>query len=360
MNTQNMVNLDTLALAIKAKNHPEYPGIIKRIFVQVQCPQLGNIGSLEAWRISRSQCAGSFLEIMDVDEETHQFSIALFDNDGRLLPELVNPGHRSGTGCWGREMDSGKLLYILDFTIDEAHRGQGIGTWALSKFLESQHVKATDTVACWPTPVGINDKELWHATRDRQIAFFRKNHFRRIGRTSFFGFSPRSDHPSRSIPIDADADALGSNFNAGTDISPQGLNIQYPLHSAIIHVRSAEVTPIIQSFYDQNPDSIHQPDDMGFTPILVAVASHNLVAVRKLLGWDLSADLRSRANAKGITPLELAEGGMRSGRQFAETFLEWNGYSDDELTMCYYLKQGLGEDIGASLTEYIAKSKLGY
>ncbi|KAJ7807808.1 hypothetical protein B0H14DRAFT_1528208 [Mycena olivaceomarginata] len=150
------MDVDALSLQIKVKTHWAHPRAIKLISVQVMHPQLGDIGSLNAWRISRSQCAGSFLEILDEDKaELHQFSMTLFDKYGNLRPHLLSPGYRSGTGCWGREMDSGELLYILDVTVNESHREKGVGTWALFEFLKSQHVQADDTVVCWPTPVGI-------------------------------------------------------------------------------------------------------------------------------------------------------------------------------------------------------------
>jgi hypothetical protein len=114
------MDLNALALRTKAKNHWEHPRVIKTISLTVKHPQFGDIVSLEAWRISRAHCAGSFLEIMDEDmDEMHQFSVTLFDKYGNVRPHLVNPGYRSGTGCWGREMDSGELVYILDITVQE-------------------------------------------------------------------------------------------------------------------------------------------------------------------------------------------------------------------------------------------------
>lgn len=127
------MDMDALSLQIKVKNHWAHPRAIKLISVQVMHPQLGDIGSLNAWRISRSQCAGSFLEILDEDKaELHQFSMTLFDKYGNLRPHLLSPGYRSGTGCWGREMDSGNLMYILDVTVNES---VGVGLFFFTRFL---------------------------------------------------------------------------------------------------------------------------------------------------------------------------------------------------------------------------------
>ncbi|KAJ7350700.1 ankyrin repeat family protein [Mycena albidolilacea] len=345
------MDLNALALRTKAKNHWEHPRVIKTISVTVKHPQFGDIVSLEAWRISRAHCAGSFLEIMDEDmDEMHQFSVTLFDKYGNVRPHLVNPGHRSGTGCWGREMDSGELVYILDITVQEPYRGKGVGTWTLLQFLESEHVQTDDTVVCWPTPVGIRDKSLFNTARNAQIAFFRKNDFRRIGRTGFFGYSPKSDHPSRSIPLDGDTGALDDDFPASSTSFEQR-KLRFPLHCAIIDDKTMNVASIIQSFYDQDPRSIHKADDMGFTPIFVAVSSLNVVATRKLLEWDLRADLENAANAEGTTPLERLADTMRSGREFAEIFLGWKGYSQDELTLQELLKQAMGQTADANISE---------
>ncbi|KAF8150515.1 hypothetical protein K438DRAFT_1865533 [Mycena galopus ATCC 62051] len=327
-----VLDLNNLTLKTKVKNHWEHPRAIKIISVQVKHPQFGDIVSLEAWRISRAHCAGSFLEIMDEDmDELHQFSVTLFDKYGKARPHLMAPGYRSGTGCWGREMGAGELVYILDVTVKEPYREKGVGTWTLLQFFQSEHVQTND----------IN------ATRDRQIAFFRKSHFRRIGRTNFFGYSPKSDHPSRSIPLDGDVGALDDNFSA-TSTPPEERKLQFPLHHAIVNDKTAHIAPTIQSFYDQDPTSIHKADEMGFTPIFVAVSSQNVPAVRKLLEWDLRADLENAVNAEGVTPLERLEDVMRSGREFSEIFLGWKGYSDDELTMQSLLKQAIGQTTKAN------------
>ncbi|KAJ7188876.1 ankyrin repeat family protein [Mycena filopes] len=360
------MDLNTLTHSINAEVHPEHPGIITIISIEVKHPEFGDVGSLEAWTISRANCAGSFLEVMDKDmDEMHQFSVTLLDKYGHVRPHLVDPGHRSGTGCWGREMNSGELVYILNVDIKEAYRGKGIGSWTLLKLLGSEHVQLEDTVICWPTPVDIRDKEMWNSARNRQIAFFRKmlknpiqNGFRRIGRTGFFGYSPNPSHPSRSIALDADVGALDDNRSAiSTNFEERQL--QFPLHCAIVNDKTASIATTIQSFYDRDSTSIHKADDMGFTPIFVAVSSGNLVAARKLLERDVHAQLANAENAEGVTPLERLTGNMTSGREFAEIFLGWKGYSADDLTMQYLLKQAMGQAVDGDLASYITKNKYG-
>ncbi|KAJ7108467.1 ankyrin repeat family protein [Mycena crocata] len=354
------VDMKDLTVEIKAKNHREHPAVIQTISVKVQHPELGKIASLNAWRISRARCAGSFLEIMDEDmDEMHQFSVTLFDKYGHVRPHLVDPGYRSGTGCWGRELNSGQLVYILDMTVNDAHRGQEVGTWSLQQFLGSEYVQTGDTVICWPTPVGIRDKDAWKATRNRQIGFFRKNKFRRIGRTGFFGYSPKQDHPSRSISSDADVGALDDNFSNPTATTFEERQLHFPLHCAIVNDKTANIAAVIQSFYDNDPTCIHRPDDMGFTPISVAVSSQNLIATQKLLEWDLRADLENAVNAEGVTPLEQLANTMRSEKEFSEIFLQWKGYSDGQIAIERLLKQAMGQTVDETIDTYSSKKKYG-
>ncbi|KAJ7503117.1 hypothetical protein B0H11DRAFT_619204 [Mycena galericulata] len=338
------LDLNDLALQFTSKRHPHYPRVIDVISLKGNHPELGAIVSLKAWRISGAHCAGSSLRILDEDsDEMHQFSVTLFDKYGAVRPHLVDPGYRSGTGCWGREMNTGELIYILDIRVKKSHQGNGIGTWTLLQFLASTHVKIDDTVICWPTPVDINDENAWITVRNKQIAFFRKNQFRRIGRTHFFGYSPKADHPSRSIPLDADVGALEENFPKAVAPDGKELQNQFPLHSAIVNDRSASIVSTIQSFYDKDPASIHQADDKGFTPIFTATAAMNVLAVQKLLEWDLHADLRNAENVQGVTPLEGLADIMRSEREFVETFMDsWSGYPDAQLTVQALLKQAMG------------------
>ncbi|KAJ7108461.1 hypothetical protein C8R43DRAFT_1114094 [Mycena crocata] len=154
------VDMKDLTVEIKAKNHREHPTVIQTISVK----HVARVLSMD--------------EDMD---EMHQFSVTFFDKYGH-------------------------------------HRGQEVGTWTLQQFLGSEYVQTGDTVICWLTSVGMRDKDVWKATRNRQIGFFRKarNNFRRIGRTGFFGYSPKQDHPSRSISSDADVGALDDNFSNPT------------------------------------------------------------------------------------------------------------------------------------------------
>nr|GAT49092.1 ankyrin repeat family protein [Mycena chlorophos] len=326
----SIIDPGQLLLKIESEPHYEYPRAMQNISLTANHPEHGKVASLSAWRIVRARLGDRFYEILDEDsDELHQFSTALFDKYGNVLPHIVEPGHRSGSGVWGRELNRGMLLYVMMVYVQEKFRGQGIGS----------------------------DKVLWQETQKRQIAFFRKNGFGRVGRTAFFGYSLNENHPSRRLPVEQDPANLTDEFSPPDRETAQQT---FPVHYAIANETDSTVVAFIQAAYDKDPQSIHSPDGNGFTPIHIAAGSRNIAALRKLLEWDVDADLRNAANADGVTPLELLQNQMRSTRSFVETLLvDWQGYSAEELEVEYLLKQRTDQLVPASLQEYIVKNKYG-
>ncbi|KAH0589556.1 hypothetical protein H2248_005291 [Termitomyces sp. 'cryptogamus'] len=103
----------------------------------------------------------------------------------------------------------------MKISVEEKYRGKGIGSFTLKKFVTSEHInKRHDTVMCWPTPElrEVTGDIKWKKLKEKQVAFFRKNGFRRVGRTGIFGYSPKATHPSRSIPVTHDAQEKGEDF----------------------------------------------------------------------------------------------------------------------------------------------------
>nr|GAT49088.1 ankyrin repeat family protein [Mycena chlorophos] len=356
--TMSTIDKDRLSLKIKTKGHYEYPRHIQEITLTAKHPQHGEVASLFAWRLVRPLFGDRFLQILDEDhQEMHDFSSSLFDKYGKALPYIIEPGFRSGSGVWGQELNEGLLFYVMMVSVPEKFRGQGIGSWALQKFLLSNEVHEKDTIFCWLSPMGIQDRAEFQEIQARQTAFFHKNNFRRVGRTSFLGYSPRSDHPSRRLPIDKDVADIVESFTPPDTATMQQV---YPLHFAIVKQKGPDIVDAIRSAYNKDPHSIHIRDANGFTPLHAAAGTKNVAALRKLLEFDVEEDLRNVENANGTTPLELLQLRMRSDRDFAEMFLDnWCGYSVEELEAEYLLKRRLGSLLDVSLQKYIAKNKFG-
>ncbi|RDB16561.1 hypothetical protein Hypma_002761 [Hypsizygus marmoreus] len=201
--------LEACTAKITLKPHYDYPTVFQDISVKVTFPGQGKIGSLSATRVRREFCGGQFLSMMDGhSHDLMSLAFGLFDERGRVQAWLPSDPQRKGTGCWGRELNSGALIHIIDVSVKEEYQNQGVGSWMIKKLLESQYITQNDNVTSWPAPTGaVTEKAQWIALQDKQVAFFRKNGFRRIGRTAFFGYSPNPSHPSRLLPASADADA---------------------------------------------------------------------------------------------------------------------------------------------------------
>ncbi|KAF7289319.1 Ankyrin repeat family protein [Mycena indigotica] len=353
-----ILNKNELKIRTKLQDHREHPRAIQEVSVTVTHPQHKTVATLSAWRLDRPYFCDRFLQILDEEiDEMHEFSATLFDKYGNVQPHLVEPGYRSGSGCWGRELNEGVLFYIFWVSVEEALRGQGIGSWMLDKFLHSKHVEENDTVTCWPTPMGI-EGELWEDAKNRQVAFFRKNHFRRIGRTVFFAYSPNNNHPSRRVAVKDDVQALSEIFSSVPD--PAKTRQEYPLHAAIFDDKTGQIATLIQSCYDSDPSSVHTSDLTGFTPLHIAAGQANVIAIRKLLSWDMSSDLLNATNSDGATPLELLQSTMSSSRNFSEMLLDnWRGYSADALEAEFLLKQSMGMLVQSTVEQYTAKNKYG-
>ena len=115
------LNLSQCIAAFEVKPHPEYPGRISTITGKVTHATLRELATLRglvlhdrhAWKR-----AGDFMVIMDgVSDEMMHFSTEVFDNDLNLRPWLADGGRRSGTGCWGEELNRGTIVNLEDITV---------------------------------------------------------------------------------------------------------------------------------------------------------------------------------------------------------------------------------------------------
>lgn len=104
--------------------HDEHPRLLKHIYINAQHPTDGRVGSLVALEVDRDKCRGDLILILDEEsQELSEFATTLFDKFGRLKSELVEHEHLKGTGVWGRELDNGKIVYVVSVDVEEKVRG---------------------------------------------------------------------------------------------------------------------------------------------------------------------------------------------------------------------------------------------
>lgn len=114
------VRLQNLSTSFSVERESEYPRVFEDIILNVTDKRLGPVASLSAVKITREECRGCFLDTMDAHSDDLQFlSVELFDNYGRVHPWLIEPGSRSGTGCWDEKLNSGRLVFIIKMSVIE-------------------------------------------------------------------------------------------------------------------------------------------------------------------------------------------------------------------------------------------------
>lgn len=123
-NTTNTSVRGQYTVQVTTEPHDEHPRLLKHIYINAQHPMDGRVGSLVALEINRDKCRGDFISILDEEsQELSEFATTLFDKFGMLKPELVEHEHLKGTGVWGRELDSGKIIYVVSVDVEEKVRG---------------------------------------------------------------------------------------------------------------------------------------------------------------------------------------------------------------------------------------------
>jgi hypothetical protein len=147
------MELDTLKLLTLTVDRPEKKKIV-----------------LVSAVLMKHRCYGQFLEVMDIDTELFTIGSALFNKYGEIRHWLVDNEFHKGSGAWGRELNDGRLVFLLAVSVDAPvsftafmgaaelsfflsfwqDRKQGLGTWALEQLYTSKYIKEDDKILCWP------------------------------------------------------------------------------------------------------------------------------------------------------------------------------------------------------------------
>lgn len=175
----------------------------------------------------------------------------------------------------------------------------------------------------------------------------------------FFAYSPDNDHPSCRLTITEDIKEGTGVGPAQTALTPEERIEAYPLHALICDRKDATIEQAIRDMYTASPDCIRIADDLGITPIFMAVDSGNLVAVQTLISLGVSDDLLKRNPVNGSTPLEICRGSMESTRKALEVFDLWDGYAENKLMIEAALKRSMGLSINMTNEEYVQKNRYG-
>ena len=115
------LNLSQCIAAFEVKPHPECPQRLSTVTGKATHPTLGEVATLRGLKLHVRYAwkqAGDFHEVMDGEsDEMMRFSTEVFDSNMNLHPWLADGSRRSGTGCWGDELNIGGFVYLEDITV---------------------------------------------------------------------------------------------------------------------------------------------------------------------------------------------------------------------------------------------------
>ncbi|KAI5896953.1 uncharacterized protein SCHCODRAFT_02597800 [Schizophyllum commune H4-8] len=325
---------------------------IKHVRLTATHPQYGTLGTLEAYKIERVYALkGHFLEYLDAKSaELSDFGEKVLDENLNVYWKLIDHEYHKGTGCWGAELNDGDIVYLHSVEVG---------------------VEARSRAECRVLNPPI-------------INFFRKLGFRRIGRTTYFAYSPDADHPSRSLAAFEDLNIDPYKYAQRTtgaiqDQEAAALKQAYPLHTLLdppfsmtdlvrgLHPGSEPRTPpptkedvaaAIEAAYTRDPASIHARDERGFTPLYIAATKGHGLALEKLFDLaDCREDILSRDNVEDQNAIEAHLEAMRlSNKMMAVLGPAPLGFSDGGLSMNHALRKKAGEDVG-TLEDFMARQR---
>ncbi|TRM60534.1 hypothetical protein BD626DRAFT_504301 [Schizophyllum amplum] len=275
-----------------------------------------------------------------------------------VYPKLVEHEYHKGTGCWGYEMNEGLIMYIRSVDVDAPFVHQGVGTHLVQELLSPNMSPKTP----------LYD---WRTKNAPIIAFFRKLGFRRVGRTTYFAYSPDVNHPSRLLRASADLDVDSYKYSRNSNILDDNvaarLRREYPLqtlvnplysHSEMISAMctpgaprppapsTADMVAAVRDAYSRDISLIRVRDEQGFTPIYVAASKGHLPVVETLLSLaDVRGDILDRDNIADSNAIEAHDQHMRASVLFTQsTSPDPCAFLGDALRLQYILKQATGED----------------
>lgn len=116
------LKVDDCSATFSLKKHYDAPTRLSYITGTATHPTHGEIARLSGLALTSRVAwkrAGDFTEMMDEEsDKMMRFSTKVFDSDMNLLPWLSDGGRRSGTGCWGAELNTGDVIYIQEITVN--------------------------------------------------------------------------------------------------------------------------------------------------------------------------------------------------------------------------------------------------
>ncbi|KAK2754516.1 hypothetical protein FQN54_006917 [Arachnomyces sp. PD_36] len=355
----------TVKLRLHISKEEEFGDWIRNI--HVHCTLDGDSVGVGFGRyIRRGRIRARFWQYMEeTSKEMSDLAFEIFDRHGFLKENLKGHCIQRGTGVWGSELDTGPLFLIEHMEITEKEcRGKGLGRAMVNSLIQKAEtygrpkpeplteveaslrdfiLKTRGTVKYSPLHVlvapgwlerEVEDEIIGKSARQaREVrfraaesatAFYRSVGFRRIGTSSYFGFSPDPAHTSHEIAVADDADPptgpLGETLDTEDNEAKrlERLKQEFPLHHATITMPDTECVEFYQKFVAKDDAEWTQVNPSGETLLHIAAHEFKARSAKWLMGNVKTQSLATVRNLEGYTALESLQDHLEVGRTQAQ------------------------------------------
>jgi ribosomal protein S18 acetylase RimI-like enzyme len=169
--------------------------------------------------IDRVAIAHDFYTNMEEpSQELCDLAYTLFDRYGHLKTEYKEHPIKKGTDIWGKELDRGRILYIVNLSSEKQNRRQGFARKLILAMLDrarKEHHRFYAIVAPGFLTAEV-DRERRETSDDIEVtqlrleeiatSFWRSVGFRRIGSSKYFALAGFRDHPYHMLATTDDYD----------------------------------------------------------------------------------------------------------------------------------------------------------
>ncbi|THV46260.1 hypothetical protein BGAL_0401g00050 [Botrytis galanthina] len=311
--------------------------------IRVECSHKdGWVGRAVSSYIHRQGIKSNFLNMMELPSyKMGEMAGELFNKFGCLLRKFEEHVVQRGTGAWGAEMDVGPLVLLEEIEItDKGFRRKGLGRAMIKALIQESQAQAHPfrrlLVIARPDWIIDNSFEEAYKRSDRErratkrqaldsaIAFYRSLGFRRIGSSSYFGFSVDPKHKAHSINVDADydpprvdeeleifddEDIVDTSSMHSLDEAAKKrlakLKQRLPLQHAIQTLSDAELVAFFKNFDNKNGSGWKEIDSHHNNVLHQTGCAYKVYATKWLIkNIDPEQELAQARNIEGLTPLE--------------------------------------------------------
>lgn len=343
------------------EGNPEW---IEDVHASVTSSTGAHIGGAIGRLIKRGHMNLTFWQDLEsISEDLCALAFTLFNRYGCLKNELMSHPVRKGSGVWGEELDIGSFLTIERVWVEKSGYGRhGIGSFVVQKMIEKSKSRKLrmQFALMWPTCLNTRDEmtSIEEAREhDAVVSWARKNGFRRIGSTSWFGLSldenhkarrlhPSDDYNPRETKDDLDDEHAGTvtedaveyiGHEKFTDYGQKRARRRarekkkYPLHFASKTLCDEELVAFFNEALNNTEFGLEWTKLNHVSESIVHLVARKALpkSLRWLFDHGKAEAFLEQYDASGYTPLEALQGELEESRAFKQLGMRKRVCPDD-------------------------------